>query len=82
MPKPKKKSRKGVAGRPKSAKSSDNSDTDEEERRKYIRESVAKSRCQVLIEELTSSLDSKFFHRSHPHWHGTNGIPRELWAHL
>ena len=45
-------------GRPKSAKSSDNSDTDEEERRKYIRESVAKSRCQVLIEELTSSLDS------------------------
>ena len=61
MPKPKTKGTGNYArknGRPKSAKSSDNSDTDEEEVRKKKRESMAKSRCQVLIEELTSSLDS------------------------
>ena len=48
MPKPKRTSRKGVAGRPKSAKSSENSETEEEEARKYHREKMAEYRGQVL----------------------------------
>ena len=82
MPKPKTKGTgnkgKGVAGRP---KSSENSETEEEEARKYFREKQAEHRGQVLnFTKLTLILYSYFSHRSHQQCHGRNAIPLPLLA--